>query len=144
MNAKWGNISLFRWSWHNSSPVGSQQPPLQLGKLSSVCPACLSALVQEMELCQASEQRIELTVQATPELQVYFAANHMWTKAVELEVQHGTWTSCACRDNLSHGMVRVIQRCMTVSRKARNQHLAARLTNSPGRPGMLTWYLSVV
>jgi len=87
-----------------------------------------------MELCQASEQRIELNVQATPELQVYFAANHMWTKAVVLEVQHGTCSSCACRDTLSHG-VHVIKRCMTVSGEAQNQH---------GRPGMLTWYLSVV
>ena len=92
-----------------------------------------------MELCQASEQRTELTVQATPVLQVYFAAKHMWTKAVVLEVQHGTtWSSCACRDTLSHGMVHVIQRCMTVSGEAQNQHLAARLTNSLERPGMLT------
>ncbi len=95
---------MFGWSRHNSSPVGSQQLPLQLGKWSSACPACLSALVQEMELCQASEQRTELTVQATPVLQVYFAANHMWTKAVVLEVQRGTWSSCACRDTLSHGL----------------------------------------
>jgi len=124
--------------------VGSQQLPLQLDILSSACPACLSALVQEMELCQASEQRTELTVQATPVLQVYFAANHMWTKAVVLEVQHGTWSSCACRDTLSHGVVHVIKRCMTVSGEAQKQHLAACLTNSLGRPGMLTWYPSVV
>ena len=125
--------------------MGSQQLPLQLDILSSACPACLSALVQEMEPCQASEQRTELTVLATPELQVYFAANHMWTKAVELEVRHGTTrSSCVCRNTSSHGMVHVIQRYMTVSGEAQNQHLAARLTNSLGRPGMLTWYLSVV
>ena len=76
-----------------------------------------------MELCQASEQRTELTVRATPELQVCFAANHMWTKAVVLEVQHGTWSSCARRDNLSHGMVHVIQGCMTVSGEAQNSVL---------------------
>lgn len=72
-----------------SIPEGSLQPLPRQGILNSVRLACQGALAQERELCQAFEQHIELTAQATPVLQVYSAAIDRWIKAPGQEVQLG-------------------------------------------------------